>query len=714
MTTRLTFPASMFSVVCQRCGSTMRKNADSCPNCGADRNAASAQPRQAAAPQERPRVNMFEQTLSKPLPSMSTSATASAAASVGAGASASGALPEEPATERGWPAGWDPKRASERIAQKAAEHRAKRLEESARSAYANTGRDPDALPGSESWSKRKTVIAGVCSVVLALGAAAYLQYGDSNDDDASPSADHSVSGAIDSRFSSLVPGTAPNVNPNVATGAGNASADARASVSGDTLRSVRLALDQHDLTLARARLKTVPASLQTRPDYDSMKEELAKRELQRDAALQLARACERTSAWSCVQQNAGEALAIDGGNGESQAMLERVISHAGWMVATPAGAKKPLPSAVTAAAPAPAAPASVVAANVGKPATTANVEVATPPVKTVTIAPKNVVERHAAQRGTAAAARRDAIDEARDASTDSRAEKIARAQAATNAITAATVGPAATANVAPANAPATSAVELPAAKMFAPSAATATVAPATSGNALPAARTTAATTAPAVPSSTTPAPSAVAGTAAPSVAVQTPAPVTTTATRTAPANAAPPPGTSRTAPAAVAANTRPAPQTGATRNTASTGLYDASSANHANASDEMYVAPQNRGATATGGGASNNGMYDATSNRGGTSNGMYVAPSASGAAPHASTSSTATGATPVAVRNTTPQAQLAAAPAISPPAASPRAAASFGASNVSAHMDADKTEELERAIKQYGWTSGGGASKSAP
>ncbi len=37
MTTRLTFPASMFSVVCQRCGSTVRKNADSCPTCGADR-----------------------------------------------------------------------------------------------------------------------------------------------------------------------------------------------------------------------------------------------------------------------------------------------------------------------------------------------------------------------------------------------------------------------------------------------------------------------------------------------------------------------------------------------------------------------------------------------------------------------------------------------------------------------------------------------------
>ena len=37
---RLSFPASLFSVACQRCGSALRKNAHACPNCGADRDTA--------------------------------------------------------------------------------------------------------------------------------------------------------------------------------------------------------------------------------------------------------------------------------------------------------------------------------------------------------------------------------------------------------------------------------------------------------------------------------------------------------------------------------------------------------------------------------------------------------------------------------------------------------------------------------------------------
>jgi hypothetical protein len=35
-----------------------------------------------------------------------------------------------------------------------------------------------------------------------------------------------------------------------------------------------------------------------------------------------------------------------------------------------------------------------------------------------------------------------------------------------------------------------------------------------------------------------------------------------------------------------------------------------------------------------------------------------------------------------------------------------RTATSFGASSVTARMDADKTDDVERAIKQYGWSSG--------
>ena len=84
-----------------------------------------------------------------------------------------------------------------------------------------------------------------------------------------------------------------------------------------------------------------------------LKDELAQRELERDAALQLARACEKTSAWACVQQNAGEALALDGSNTESQAMLERVIAHAGWLAGTPPLVKKKLAPDIASVAPPP-------------------------------------------------------------------------------------------------------------------------------------------------------------------------------------------------------------------------------------------------------------------------------------------------------------------------------------------------------------------------
>ncbi|KND58006.1 hypothetical protein BSCH_02317 [Candidatus Paraburkholderia schumanniana] len=238
----------------------------------------------------------------------------------------------EPTLRPGWPA-WDAKRASERIAQKAAEYRARRAEAYARNAYADSSNDPDALPGSDRWN-RKTIIASACALLLVAGAAVYLQHGDSeggNDIDGAPSADHSVSGAIDSKIGPLVRGTieAPVAPGKPAITQQRGPADTRSLAPGDALHGVRVALDQHDLASARARLKALPAQQQSRPEYESLKDELVKRELQRDAALQLARACERTSAWACVQQNAGEALALDGSNTESQAMLERVISHAG-------------------------------------------------------------------------------------------------------------------------------------------------------------------------------------------------------------------------------------------------------------------------------------------------------------------------------------------------------------------------------------------------
>jgi hypothetical protein len=438
MSTRLTFPASMFSVACQRCGSTVRKNADSCPTCGADRSAAFGLKRDAASAASKPRGGMFEQTASAPF--------ASAGASMSTSAGASGA-------DTGARSGWDAKRATERIAQKAAEHRAKqieRVEQSARNAYADPRHDPDTLPGSENWTQRKTIIAGAAALVLLAGAVFYFQH-DSGDDTAA-SGEHSVSGAIDSKYGPSTHGTIDRSNA-------PAMAATSKSIGGsDDMSGVRQSLSQHDLTTARARLKALSAQQQTRPEYASISDELVKRELQRDAALQLARACERTQAWACVQQNASEALSLDGSSIESQAMLERVIEHAGWVGTNPAAAKQALAAStvtnsakLAAPAPAPAAVAVVPAPAQEKPAAPAQ---------------KTWAERRAEKRAAAAAAaaaRQAAADEARanaeakaqakaDADAAAKADKLARAQAATNALTATSTAPQArtTTRIAPA------------------------------------------------------------------------------------------------------------------------------------------------------------------------------------------------------------------------------------------------------------------------
>ncbi|VXC73051.1 conserved hypothetical protein [Burkholderia sp. 8Y] len=659
MTTRLTFPASMFSVVCQRCGSTVRKNADSCPNCGADRSAAFGRQRAGAAA-ERPRANMFEQQMSNP---PLASASASAPADDG-----------EPGMRSKWPGGWDPKRASERIAQKAAEHRAKRVEESARNAYADPSNDPAALPGTDRWGGKKTLIAGACALALVAAGVAYMRY---SADDRAPAADLSASGTIDPKLGALGRGAADTSDGTDATPSTDASAQQAPSApksgpltlaSGDPLSGTRAALDQHDLTLARARMNALPAGQQARPEFDALKDELVKHELQRDAALQLARACERTSAWSCVQQNAAEALALDGGNAESQAMLERVITHAGWLVATPQGAKKGATAGngtddtnngTAAAGSVTPAPAAVATPPAAVPAQ-ANVASAPQADKADALAAKPAPDKRTAQHNgnaavaaaAAAAARQAALDDARAAAEyTSRAEKIARAQAATNAMVAATI--------------------------------------------LTPSPTVAATAKPATPAATEPVTAAPAAPAAP-VAPATPKPSTAAPTHAQESNNG--------------MYVAPSPPN-------SNGMYVAPSS----AQSEMYVAPP-------------------------SSNGMYVAPAARPApaptpapAPHTAPAGAQSSMPPLlpqtalaqppaahalpsgaqAVRPAsierpavaTATAVTPATAALSPLPTAPvsgtaRAATPFAASSVTARMDADKSDDVERAIRQYGWSSG--------
>ncbi|MDR5838953.1 zinc ribbon domain-containing protein [Caballeronia sp. LZ034LL] len=691
MTTRLTFPASMFSVVCQRCGSTMRKNADSCPNCGADRTAALGA-RRAAAPASA-NSGMFEQT-----------ASASAAASASAGASLDGADRAEPTLRPGWPA-WDAKRASERIAQKAAEYRARRAEMHARSAYADSSNDPDALPGSDRWSRNKTFIAAACGAVLLAGAAFYLQQSGSSDSGDTDSADHSVSGAIDAKVGSLVRGAIDtgNTATTAITPARRTPSEPRALTPGDPLSGVRTALDQHDLGAARARLKALPAQQQTREEYEALKDEMIKRELQRDAALQLARACERTSAWACVQQNAGEALALDGGNIESQAMLERVISHAGWLAPSASAAlakKTPSAPAANATAPAP----SVNAANttpkpvVGAPAQ-ANVAAAAPAAKPNSAAQKAAERQRAAQRTAAA---RAAAEEARaDSAYDSRAEKIARAQVATNAITAATVAPSPSV-VAKVPAPA---VVTPPTQVQAPTQMQA----AAQQPAQPAVRTTPAPAAQAATQAPAPAPTQAATQAQP--AVKTPAPAAQAAAPRAPyylGEEEPKSSAPSAQPAARAANPRtpyylgedppqqaaPAVRSAVPRPPQSTGQ---SSSIEPSALTVPTTAATTSAATTAAVPKPPAAVAQPMPN--------VVAPRAAAAA------ATATATAPPAAATVSP----ATTPAVAPRSAQSAATAAspqFAPMPAGAHLDSDKSEELERAIKQYGWSSNGDSSRS--
>lgn len=666
MTTRLTFPASMFSVVCQRCGSTMRKNADSCPNCGADRTAALGA-RRAAAPASA-NSGMFEQT-----------ASASAAASASAGASLGGADRAEPTLRPGWPA-WDAKRASERIAQKAAEYRARRAEMHARSAYADSSNDPDALPGSERWSRNKTFIAAACGAVLLAGAAFYLQQSGSSDSDNAASADHSVSGAIDSKVGSLARGAIDtgDTATTAITPARRTPSEPRALASGDPLSGVRTALDQHDLGAARARLKALPAQQQTREEYEALKDEMIKRELQRDAALQLARACERTSAWACVQQNAGEALALDGGNIESQAMLERVISHAGWLAPSASAAlakKTPSAPATNATAPVP----SVNTANttpkpaVGAPAQ-ANVAAVAPAANPNSAAQKAAERQRAAQRTAAA---RAAAEEARaDSAYDSRAEKIARAQVATNAITAATVAPSPSV-----------VAKVPVPAVVAPPAQVQVQAPA---------QTQAATQAqsPAQPTAKAPAPAAQAaaprapyylGEEEPKSSAPSAQPATRAANPRTPYYLGEDPP-EQAAPAVRSAVPRAPPSTGQSSSIEPSALTVPTTAATTPAATTAAV-PKPPAAVA-----------QPMPN--------VVAPRAAAAAATA----TATAGTPAAA--TVSPATTPAVATRSAQSATTTASSQFAPMPAGAHPDSDKSEELERAIKQYGWSSNGDSSRS--
>lgn len=100
-----------------------------------------------------------------------------------------------------------------------------------------------------------------------------------------------------------------------------------------TVDAARLSMVRGELRDARTRLSMLPASESKRGDVRQITNELIQRELARDAAMGLARACEKAGDTPCVLRAAGDALASDVSDSEARDMLLRAVAQTG----TPAG-----------------------------------------------------------------------------------------------------------------------------------------------------------------------------------------------------------------------------------------------------------------------------------------------------------------------------------------------------------------------------------------
>ncbi len=117
----------------------------------------------------------------------------------------------------------------------------------------------------------------------------------------------------------------------LSTGRSNSVVAPNTGNSTDILAAARSDLAAHDLSGTRA---AVDAALTTHPDNVDMQRlqsDLASLESRREAALRTARSCVKDGKWDCVRAGANDALAIDAGSAEAQALLQRAIVASGWM-----------------------------------------------------------------------------------------------------------------------------------------------------------------------------------------------------------------------------------------------------------------------------------------------------------------------------------------------------------------------------------------------
>jgi hypothetical protein len=174
-------------------------------------------------------------------------------------------------------------------------------------------------------SGRKLKRAGIGAALVALLAGGlYLTFG-------------STSGRGDSELvaepvaQNSIPRLAPDPLIDTPFGVKSASLDLAGTVD-----AARLAMLRGELRDARTRLAMLPASESKRADVRRITNELIQRELARDAAIGLARACEKAGDTPCVLRAAGDALASDVSDSEARDMLLRAVAQTGVPAAGPA------------------------------------------------------------------------------------------------------------------------------------------------------------------------------------------------------------------------------------------------------------------------------------------------------------------------------------------------------------------------------------------
>jgi hypothetical protein len=108
------------------------------------------------------------------------------------------------------------------------------------------------------------------------------------------------------------------------------------------LDAARSAMVRGELSAARARLAMLPSGQDQRIDVRQITNELIQRELARDAALGLARACDKAGDMPCVLRAAGDALASDVSDSEAREMLLRAVARTGLTPGVGVNANRPV------------------------------------------------------------------------------------------------------------------------------------------------------------------------------------------------------------------------------------------------------------------------------------------------------------------------------------------------------------------------------------